>query len=272
MNNLSNNRLVSTFSSLRASGSKTLLPFITAGYPDCATTLALLREFERRGVKVCELGVPFSDPVADGPVIQASYTEALLSGVNTGAIFDTVRAYRAGGGKMAVLAMVSYSIVFRRGVEAFFAAAAEAGFDGTIIPDLPVEEAAPVEALAAERGLANVLLVAPTTPPRRQAEIARASRGFVYFISVAGITGARDHLPPETIAAVAELRKHTDTPICVGFGISNAQTVANVCRVADGAIVGSAIVKKLTELKAAPREQMVAAAGELVSELLGPVK
>jgi tryptophan synthase alpha chain len=265
------NRVVQTFSSLRAAGKQTLLPFVTAGYPDLDVTLALLRDFEARGVRVCELGVPFSDPVADGPVIQASYAEALAAGVNTGRIFDTVRAYRRGGGKMAVLAMVSYSIVFRRGVEAFFAAAAGAGFDGTIIPDLPVEEARPVEALAAAKGLANVLLVAPTTPPPRQAEIARASRGFVYFVSVAGITGARDRLPPETIAAVAELRKHTETPICVGFGISNAETVANVCKVADGAIVGSAIVKKLTERKSAAREQMVAAAGELVSELLKPV-
>jgi len=271
MTAIADNRIVSTFAELRKSSKRTVLPFITAGFPDLDTTLALLRDFERRGVRICELGVPFSDPIADGPVIQASYTDALAAGMTSDKALAAVRRYRDGGGSMAVLAMVSYSIVFRHGVEAFLDAAAGAGLDGTIIPDLPAEEAAGAEAFASARGLANVLLVAPTTPPDRQAEIARHSRGFLYFISVAGTTGARDGLPPETIAAVAELRKHTDTPICVGFGISNAATVANVCRVADGAIVGSAIVRRLAEARGAARERLVAAAGELVSELLAPL-
>ncbi|MDY6913822.1 MAG: tryptophan synthase subunit alpha [Planctomycetota bacterium] len=266
-----NNRLVRTFAELRAAGSKTLVPFITAGYPDLPTTEALLGEFEARGVRICELGVPFSDPIADGPVIQASYTEALAAGIDSDGIFKTVRSYRNAGGEMALAAMVSYSIIYRHGVEDYLQSAADAGFDAFIVPDLPLDEAAEFESQAAARGLCNVMLIAPTTPPDRRLEIAGHSRGFIYYISVAGITGERDGLPEETIRTVAELRKHTDTPVCVGFGISNAETVAHVCRVADGAIVGSAIVHRIEDNKDAPRKKLAKQIGEFVSELLAPV-
>ena len=139
------------------------------------------------------------------------------------------------------------------------------------MPDLPLDEADAFEPLAAAAGLANVLLIAPTTPPARQLEIARRSRGFIYFISVAGITGQRDRLPEATIAAVAELRKHVDTPVCVGFGISRPEMVADVCKAADGAIVGSAIIRRITDAKAAPRDELVARVGAFVGELLAPV-
>jgi len=290
MAELKDNRLVKAFAALRAAGAKMLLPFITAGWPDLAATEALLGEFAARGVRVCELGIPFSDPIADGPVIQASYTEALARGVDSDKIFEMVRRFRqasrererAGSAQradgreeshdaLAIVAMVSYSIVFRHGVEAYLLAAAEAGFDGLIVPDLPMEEADDFERLASARGLANVLLIAPTTPPDRQIEIAKHSRGFIYYISVAGITGERDRLPARTIAAVAELRTHTDTPVCVGFGISNPATVADVCRVADGAIVGSAIVHRITDAKDAPRAQLVRRVGDFVESLLSPV-
>lgn len=268
---LADNRIVRTFAELRAAGKRTLLPFITAGYPDLETTEALLRDFESRRVRIVELGIPFSDPIADGPTIQASYTDALAAEVSSDKVFDVVRRYRRGGGGLCLIAMVSYSIVFRHGPADYLAAAAEAGFDGLIIPDLSLEEAPAVEPLAAGRGLANVMLIAPTTPPDRRLEIARHSRGFIYFISVAGITGEREKLPAETIQAVAELRRHTDTPVCVGFGISNPATVAEVCRVADGAIVGSAIVRRITDAKDAPRETLLARVGEFVGELLAPV-
>lgn len=271
MNDLSNNRIVNTFGQLRAEGKKTLAPFLTAGYPDLDTTKTLLQDFESRGVKVCELGIPFSDPIADGPVIQASFTEALNAGVNLDGIFEMVRQYRADGGEMSLLAMVTYSIVYRRGVEEFFRKASEAGFDGTIIPDLPLEEAANVEALATANGMANVMLIAPTTPAERQAKIAEHSRGFIYYISVAGTTGERDKLPDETIEAVAQLRERTETPICVGFGISNPQTVQTVCQVADGAIVGSAIVHRVTNAKDKSCQEMVNQVGQFVSELIAPV-
>lgn len=272
MTELNTNRLVGAFANLAASGAKTLIPFITAGYPDMATTEALLKDFESRGVKICELGVPFSDPIADGPTIQRSYTEALAAGVTSDKILALVRQYRDSGGELALVAMVSYSIVYRHGVERYLADLAEAGFDGLIVPDLSLEEAPALEKLAAGQGLANVMLIAPTTPQERQLEIARHSRGFIYYISVAGITGERDKLPAGAIAAVGELRKHTDTPVCMGFGISKPETVAEVCQVADGAIVGSALVHRITDLKDAPLDQRVSEIGQFVSQLLSPVQ
>ncbi len=268
------NRLIEAFASLRAAGKQTLLPFITAGFPDLGATEALLMEFQRRGVKVCELGIPFSDPIADGPVIQASYTQALAAGVATAGIFGMVRRYRAAGGTMALAAMVSYSIVFRHGVKEYLQQAHDAGFDATIIPDLPLDEAGNIGPLAQAVGLANVMLISPTTPEARRLEIARRSRGFIYYMSVSGITGERDRLPAATIEAVSELRRHTQTPVCVGFGISNARTVAEVCKAADGAIVGSAIVHRITNAikDGLSSEAMVKQLGDFVSELLAPVK
>jgi tryptophan synthase alpha chain len=276
MKTLEANRLVRTFAALAAEGKKTLLPFLTAGFPDLDTTRALLHDFEARGVRVCELGVPFSDPIADGPVIQASYTQALAAGVTSGAIFEMVRRYReeSGPGGLALVAMVSYSIVFRHDPKRFLKDASAAGIDGVIIPDLPLGQAPGTEALAASLGLANIMLVAPSTPEARRLDIARHSRGFIYFISVAGITGERDRLPAATIAAVAELRRHTGTPVCVGFGVSNAATVAQVCAAADGAIVGSAIVHRIADAaaKKLPRARLVKQVGDFVSELLAPVE
>ena len=270
-NDLTNNRLVRVFAELRPAGRRTLMPFITAGYPDLEATELLLADFERRGVRICEIGIPFSDPIADGPVIQASFTEALDAGVTVGKIFQAIRRYRESGGKLALTAMGSYSIIYRHGPAAYVAEAAAAGFDGLIIPDLPFEEAGAIEPLAAKAGLANVLLIAPTTPPQRRLDIAARSQAFIYYISVAGITGQRDSLPPETIAGVAELRTHTDTPICVGFGISKPETVESICQVADGAIVGSAIVRKITDHRNEPRETLVEKVGEFVSELIRPL-
>ena len=271
MSALNDNRLVTTFGELRAADRRALLPFLTAGYPDLDATVAMLGDIELRGARICELGVPFSDPIADGPTIQASYTAALAGGVNSEKIFDMVSAYRAGGGGMALIAMVSYSIVFRHGVEAYLRAARRAGFDGMIVPDLPLDEAAGIEALAAAQGLCNILLIAPTSPPRRQVEIARHSRGFIYYMSVAGITGERKALAPETISAVAALRRQTETPVCVGFGISSPDMVRTVCEVADGAIVGSAIVHRITDARDRPRDELVEHVGRFVGELLVPV-
>jgi tryptophan synthase alpha chain len=267
---LADNRLVAELARARSRGRKTLLPFVTAGYPDLPTTLELLRDFQRRGVRVCELGVPFSDPIADGAVIQASYTDALARGVESRGIFDVVRQYRAAGGDMALVAMVSYSIVFRCGVGPWVADAAAAGFDGLIVPDLPLEEAASLEPLTAGAGLCNIMLIAPNTQADRRRQIASHSRGFIYFISVAGTTGERSSLPAATIAAVGELRAQTTTPICVGFGIARPEMVRTVCEVADGAIVGSAIIHRIADAAKAnlPRQQIVSRAGEFVSHLL----
>lgn len=273
MNDLQNNRLVRAFAEARAAGRKMLVPFITGGYPDVDATLALLWEFEARGVRVCEIGIPFSDPVADGPVIQDSYTRTLADGRKLIDIEVIVDHYRAKGGKLAIAMMVSYSIAFRHGLADFCRDAAQRGFDALIVPDLPLEEAGELGPLASANGLAHVLLVAPTTTPARRIEIARRSRGFLYYVSVAGITGQRDCLPEAAIRGVAELRRHTDTPVCVGFGISRPETVAQVCAVADGAIVGSAIVGRITQgLDAGtPRAKIVDQVGQFVSELLAPL-
>lgn len=272
MTALADNRLIATFADLRSAGKQTVLPFVTAGYPGLEATGAILADLESRGARVCELGVPFSDPIADGPVIQASYTAALAAGVTSGKIFDLVRSYRAAGGQMALIAMVSYSIVYRHGVEQYLARAREAGFDGMIVPDLPLDEAGGMETMTADAGLCNILLISPTTPPARRVEIAKHCSGFIYFMSVAGITGERSALPGETIAAVAELREHTDTPVCVGFGISSPEMVQTVCEVADGAIVGSAIIHRITDAKDGPREALVEHVGQFVSGLLAPVR
>ena len=273
MSDLDANRLIKTFAELQSANSKTLVPFITAGHPDMETTGALLGDFEARGVRICELGIPYSDPVADGPVIQTSYTKALEAGTTSKSIFAAVSKYRSGGGQLALVAMVSYAIVYRHGVEEYLASARQAGFDGVIIPDLSLEEAGNTERLAAAQALCNVMLVAPTTPPDRRLRIASHCRGFIYYVSVTGITGEREKLPDETIQAVSELRTHTDTPICVGFGISNAATVEHVCQVADGAIVGSAIVRRIQDAAAVgtDRSRLVKQIGEFISELLAPI-
>jgi tryptophan synthase alpha chain len=271
MGELNDNRLVRAFAELRAAGKKALVPFITAGFPDLDATIALLTAFERRGVRVCELGVPFSDPIADGPVIQNSYTQALAAGITSDKIMAAVRKYRDRGGTLALAAMVSYSIVYRHDVRRYLADLAKAGFDAAIIPDLSLEEAPAAEAAAADAGLCLVMLIAPTTPPPRRLEIARHSRGFVYYISVAGITGERTRMPEAAIAAVAALRKEIDTPVCVGFGISGPEMVGEVCKAADGAIVGSAIVARLSADKHAPRTKLVNDAAKFVSQLLRPI-
>ena len=278
MTNLENNRIISAFAELRAANKKTVLPFITAGYPNLETTAALLKEFASQGVRICELGIPFSDPVADGPVIQASYTAALDAGVTSDKIFAMVKKFRKSQSaicnlQFAIIAMVSYSIVFRHGVKEYFRQAKAAGIDGFIIPDLPLDEAAGVEKLASEMGLCNIMLISPTTARKRRLEIAHHSRGFIYYMSVAGITGERKSLPQATIDGVAELRKHTGTPVCVGFGVSNAATVRTVCHVADGAIVGSAIVHRITEAlaKKTSRAKLVRQVGDFVGELLEPL-
>jgi tryptophan synthase alpha chain len=267
------NRIVKAFARLHSEDKRTVLPFLTAGYPDLATTVELLRDFERRGARICELGVPFSDPVADGPIIQASYTAALEAGVTLTGVLDGVRQYRQVGGKLGLLAMLSYSIVYRHDPATFCAEAAAAGIDGLIVPDLPLEEAAAFAEIAQSAGLCNVLLIAPTTPEDRKLEIARRCSGFVYYLSVAGITGERKALPPETIESVHRLKQQVDVPVCVGFGISNGAMVAEVCKAADGAIVGSAIVHQITDAinRCMPREQLVAAVGQFVASLLKPV-
>jgi tryptophan synthase alpha chain len=249
--------IAASFSRTAAAGSKVVAPFLTAGDPDAETTLALLEALDRAGAGLCELGVPYSDPIADGPVIQASYTRALAGGMSIDGLLALAATARDRV-TMPILAMVSYSIIFRRGIGSFAEAVAAAGLAGLVVPDLPVEESDELDAACRQYGLALVRLVTPTTPPDRAEAIARRSTGFLYCVSVAGVTGERTELPPGLVERVRWLRTLTAVPILVGFGIASAEQAAAVAAVADGVIVGSAVVRQVARCSDASRGDVIA--------------
>lgn len=259
-------RLEAMFAANRAAGRKALAPFVTAGDPDTDTTVAVLEALDKAGASLCELGVPYSDPIADGPVIQASYTRALASGITLEGVFSIARQ-AAGSVTMPILAMVSYSLIFRRGIDRFVADAVASGLTGLVVPDLPLEESDDLDAACRVAGLALVRLVTPTTPPERAEAIARKSTGFLYCVSVAGVTGARTELPAGLVDRVKWLRTKTDVPILVGFGISGPVQARAVADVADGVIVGSALVRLLAEAGEKPRDRLLADIGAAVGDL-----
>ncbi len=232
------------FDALRPAGRIALIPFIPAGYPDVATTTTALPALEAGGANLIEIGFPFTDPIADGPTIQEAFTFALERKLRLADILAAVAAARPRV-SVPLVAMVSYSIVFRYGVPRFVADAKSAGFDGLILPDLPPPEAERVCDQVRTGGLETTLLVAPTTSRERRSEIARLSSGFVYYLSVSGITGERDQLPTDLAENVRHLKELTDRPVCVGFGIHRSSQVAQLQAVADGAIVGTAYVRRM---------------------------
>jgi tryptophan synthase alpha chain len=239
------NRLAETLASARSGSRKLLCPFLTAGYPSLEATPDLLLAAEAGGAGIIELGIPFSDPVADGPVVQASFTEALSKGATVQKSLAAVSAARKRGFAVPVMAMVSFSIIYKRGTREFASMCAGNGLDGIILPDIPLEEAPVIVDAVREAGLRSSLLVAPTTPSGRREAIARLCDGFIYYLSVSGITGERKALPTDIGPNVAALRQVTQAPICVGFGISTAEQVREVTAVADGAIVGSALIRRI---------------------------
>ena len=245
------------------------MPFVTAGDPDMPTTLRLIRELAGRGVHLIEVGFPYSDPIADGPVIQASYTRALDKGLRTADIFAGISSL-AGEEIPPLVAMVSYSLVFRNGPEVFVGRAAEAGFSGLIVPDLPGDEADELAAVVKSHGLDLVQLIAPTTPPDRSERILQSAGGFVYCISVTGTTGVRDQLPPELQDQLRWLRTKTDLPLAVGFGISRPDQVDMLRGLAEGVIVGSAIVRRTESLSngSAEAEQTLTEIGNFAAEMV----
>lgn len=255
------------FAQLRKSGRKALMPFITAGDPDLAFTAELLREVVARGASLCEVGVPYSDPIADGPVIQESYTRALGRKVTS---TDVLQCLREVAPNLAapLVTMVSYAIVFRRGLEQFVADARQAGVAGLIVPDLPVEESGPLAAVCRRSDVSLTHLITPTTSWDRARRIADASTGFIYYVSVTGITGERTDLPPELADNVARLRNHTPLPVCIGFGISRAEHVRQLAPAADGLIVGSAIVRRMADAALGDRTRVLRQIGEFVAELV----
>ena len=245
------------------------MPFIPAGYGGLEATRAALAGLAKAGASVIEVGIPFSDPIADGPTIQAAYHETLQSGVTLDGCLDAIGETKIDA---PMLAMVSYSVVRRRGDRAFCERAKAVGLTGLLCPDLPPPEAERFCETAKASGLDPVLLVAPTTPAARRDAIGKLAGGFVYYLSVAGITGQRDALPPDLAAGVADMKGRTDLPVCVGFGISKAEHLRQLAGVADGAIVGSAFVRAVEAAKQYGPVAVAAACEEMARELLATVR
>jgi tryptophan synthase alpha chain len=255
------------FADLRAKNRKAFLPFITAGDPDLEFTGQVIRELAKRGCTLCEVGIPYSDPIADGPVIQASYTRALDKKIKVADILTAIRNTSTQI-QMPLVTMVSYAIVLRHGLDRFVEAAQQAGFVGAIVPDLLVEESEPLSQVCKRKSFSLIRLVTPTTPRERAVRIANSSTGFLYYVSITGITGERQELPAELIDNVGWLRTQTHLPICIGFGISTPEHVRKVAPVADGVIVGSAIVRRIADAGSQPREQTIQSIGDLATSLM----
>lgn len=255
------------FAKLKADGKKALMPFVTAGDPDVAFTGSLIEALAARGCHLCEVGIPYSDPIADGPVIQASYSRALNKHVTLASILDILRQTAPKVGTPLVT-MVSYAIVYRHGLEQYVNDAQAAGVAGLIVPDLPVEESAKLAGLCAAADLSLIQLVTPTTSPDRVKRIVETSTGFIYYVSVVGITGERTELPPELVDNVGRLRDQTELPICIGFGINRSEHVRMLSPVADGLIVGSAIVRHVAECDEKSQDAVRAQIESYIGELL----
>ncbi len=232
------------FKRLKADGLKAFMPFVTAGDPNLAFTAKMISRLDAEGCQLAELGIPYSDPIADGPVIQASYTRALNEGTRLKDIFATVSAVTAEI-RMPIVTMVSYAIIFRLGIDEYLKQAQAAGIAGAIVPDLPVDESAELAAKCKTRDFSLIQLITPTTPRKRAIEIARNTTGFIYYVSITGITGERTELPGDLVENLKWLREQTDLPICVGFGISTPEQAVVLKPVCDGMIVGSAIVRRI---------------------------
>lgn len=237
-------RLASTFESLRSSGKKAFVAYIAAGDPDFEQSLDVMKTLAGLGADIIELGLPFSDPLADGIVNQMAADRALKAGMTTARVLDLIEKFRETHGTPIVL-FTYLNPVFTYGFEKFHHDAAAAGADGILLLDLPPDEAARNADLAKGAGLKHIRLIAPTTPPDRVGLLAKSAEGFIYALSRTGVTGAHGAPSANIAEMVAAIKAHTDTPVCVGFGISNPEQAAMVASAADGVIVGSAIVKQI---------------------------
>jgi len=257
-------RLETVLRCARDRGRKLLVPFFTGDYPDRPTFRRLLLEAQAAGVDALEVGIPFSDPSADGPVIQQASACSLAGGATVRALLEDLAAARAGGLTLPVLFMTYFNPVLAFGPEAFANAAAEAGADGALVVDLPVEEAGEFAPAARAAGLDTVFLVAPTTPESRVPKVLAECRGFVYCVSVTGVTGGKRPIVETVSELVTRVRRHTDLPALVGFGVSGPDAARALAQVSDGVVVGSAL---LQAVGAASGDQAVRAAGEFLRSL-----
>jgi tryptophan synthase alpha chain len=240
-------RIEKTFSQLKKQKRTALMPYLPLGYPSLDISVDLICAAADAGADVIELGIPFSDPIADGPVIQHATQIALKNGITVAKCLDMASSARGAGVSIPLVMMGYYNPILQFGIEKFARKAREAGVDGLIVPDLPPEESGAVSAATQANELDLIFLAAPTSSSARLKLIGDASRGFVYLVSVTGVTGARDQIAADLGEFVARVRAVTTKTVCVGFGIANAVTARAVARIADGVIVGSALVAKIGE-------------------------
>jgi tryptophan synthase alpha chain len=259
-----NGRIVAKFRALRSMRRAALIPFIVAGDPDLETTPSLVRELESRGADLIEIGVPFSDPMADGPTIQRALARGLNAGASLAQILAMIAELRRTS-EIPIILFGYFNPILRYGCERFCMEAARAGVDGLLVVDLPPEESAELVGPARAAGLDFVYLLAPTTPIERARRIARVASGFVYYVSVTGVTGARAALESGLEERVRELSQVVHLPVGVGFGISTPDQARDVARFADAVIVGSALVQTIES--SASRAEMLARAGNLVASI-----
>jgi len=260
-------RIAQTFARCKAEGRPAFVSYVCAGDPDVATSQAVLLALAANGADILEVGVPFSDPLADGLTNQLAAQRALEGGMTYDGLLTILAATRAGTDKPIVL-YCYYNLLFSFGVDEYCRKVKAAGADGLLVLDCPPEEAGELLAASKQHGLANIFIVAPTTPPARVALIARHASGFIYYVSREGVTGERSELAANLAAAVGEIKRHTTLPICVGFGVSTAAHVQAIAKVADGVVVGSALVNVIAAHKDL-RAEAPAAIGAKVRELLG---
>jgi tryptophan synthase alpha chain len=268
-------RIDRRFASLQQQGRAALVTFLTAGDPDYATSLAILQSLPKAGADVIELGMPFTDPMADGPAIQAASLRALAAGQRMTKTLDMVRAFRATDDETPIVLMGYYNPIYVYGVDRFLADAKEAGVDGLIVVDLPPEEDEELCLPALRAGINFIRLATPTTDDRRLPAVLANASGFVYYVSVAGITGAAAPNAQRVGEAVARIKRVTKLPVAVGFGVRTAQAAAEIARGADGVVVGSALIDALKQSldgdgKATART--VAAVTSLVADLAAGVR
>ena len=261
---MNRNRIDQAFARLKTQGRKGLIPFLAAGDPSLDITEALVAEFEARGADIVELGVPFSDPLADGVVNQRAYQRALQAGVNLSRILESVSRIRARS-DIPIVLMSYINPIHRYGLQRFPSAARDAGVDGLIVSDCPPEEMGELHVALTGAGVHPILLIAPTSPARRISLISEKSRGYIYYVSLRGVTGPRDHLPEDLAVGVDRVRALTTVPLAVGFGISTPEQARAVAELADAVIVGSAVVATVERSLDAP--DLVARAGEFVGRL-----
>ncbi|WP_151718586.1 tryptophan synthase subunit alpha [Gemmobacter serpentinus] len=256
-------RIDAKFAKLKAEGKKAFVAYIMGGDPDLDTSLAVMKGLPGAGVDVIELGMPFTDPMADGPTIQLAGQRALDGGMTMDKVLDMVRAFRTGDSETPIVLMGYYNPIYARGVDRFLAEAREAGIDGLIVVDLPPEEDSELCLPAQAAGINFIRLATPTTDAKRLPAVLKNTSGFVYYVSVTGITGAAAAQAAAVGPEVARIKQSTDLPVIVGFGINTAENARDIASIADGCVVGSAIVKEIGAGK--PLAEILARVADLAS-------